>query len=292
MALTLSIVTPSYNQGMFLEQTIGSVLNQAYPHLEYVVIDGGSRDESVAILNRYSDRLTYWVSEPDGGMYDALNKGFSHTTGDIMAWINSDDMYTAWAFAVVGQIFEQLPQVEWLTTSLPLSWGENSTPTGVSVSRGYSQRGFYAGEHLPYARWYADKFIQQESTFWRRSLWEKAGAYLNTRLHYAGDFELWSRFFEHAIPVTVDIPLAMFRIHDDQKTSDLDKYIMEAENVLSHYVCPIRVPSLFIRLINYIYLKTGSTTNWLGARCDNVKYDLRSGNWVYKRCLEWRDFTS
>ncbi|MDZ4672513.1 MAG: glycosyltransferase family 2 protein [Phototrophicales bacterium] len=233
MALTLSIVTPSYNQGMFLEQTIGSVLNQAYPHLEYVVIDGGSRDESVAILNRYSDRLTYWVSEPDGGMYDALNKGFSHTTGDIMAWINSDDMYTAWAFAVVGQIFEQLPQVEWLTTSLPLSWGENSTPTGVSVSRGYSQRGFYAGEHLPYARWYADKFIQQESTFWRRSLWEKAGGALDTVYPLAGDFALWARFYQHAPLHTIQLPLGGFRKHSyGQKTSALQDYIADCERAL------------------------------------------------------------
>ena len=106
---TISIVTPSYNQAQFIEDTIQSVLGQGYPNLEYVVIDGGSTDGSVDIIRRYAERLKYWTSERDGGQYDAINRGFAHTTGEIMAWLNSDDKYTPWAFSIVGRRVQPLP---------------------------------------------------------------------------------------------------------------------------------------------------------------------------------------
>ena len=115
---TISVVTPSYNQGRFLEETICSVLTQSYPCVEYVVIDGASSDDSVEIIRKYAGQLTYWVSETDKGQYDAINKGFARTTGEIMAWLNSDDMYTPWALTVVADIFRLFPHVEWITLSL------------------------------------------------------------------------------------------------------------------------------------------------------------------------------
>jgi len=116
----LSIVTPSFNQAPFLGETIASVLDQNYSAREYIVIDGGSADGSVDIIRQHADRITYWVSKPDRGQYDAINKGFGRASGEIMAWINADDMYAPWAFSVVGEIFATHPEVEWLTSLYPL----------------------------------------------------------------------------------------------------------------------------------------------------------------------------
>ena len=110
----ISIVTPSFNQGRFLEETILSVLNQRYPNLEYIVIDGGSTDESVDIIRRYENRLAYWISERDNGQVPAINKGLEQATGDIFAFINSDDVYLPGAFAAVAEYFENYPECEWV----------------------------------------------------------------------------------------------------------------------------------------------------------------------------------
>ncbi|NVO00781.1 MAG: glycosyltransferase, partial [Geobacteraceae bacterium] len=107
----ITIVTPSYNQGRFLEKTILSVLDQGYPNLEYIVIDGGSTDESVEIIKKYADRLTYWVSEPDRGQSHAINKGFERATGEIFGWLNSDDWYHPGALQAVAEAFAANPDV-------------------------------------------------------------------------------------------------------------------------------------------------------------------------------------
>ena len=106
--MKISIVTPSLNQGKFLEQTLKSVLDQDYPDLEYIVIDGGSTDDSVDIIKKYADRFAYWVSEPDKGHYDAVNKGFKHATGDVFFFLNSDDMLVPGSLSVVKETFTEL----------------------------------------------------------------------------------------------------------------------------------------------------------------------------------------
>ena len=225
----ISVVTPSFNQGRFLGETIRSVLDQGYPHLEYVVIDGGSTDDSVDVIRSHEAQLASWVSEKDAGQYDAINKGFARTTGEVMAWLNSDDKYTPWALQVVGEIFAQLPQVQWLTTLLPLHWDARGLPIRCRPVRGYSREAFFRGENLPREGASGGYFIQQESTFWRRSLWEKAGGSIDASLQLAGDFELWARFFNYADLCGVELPLGGFRIHGDQKTAHRMKtYVDEA----------------------------------------------------------------
>ena len=114
MAIKLSIVTPSFNQGRFLEETILSVLDQNYPNLEYIVIDGGSTDETLDVIRKYEDRITYWESEKDRGQVHAINKGIEKTTGDIFGFINSDDVYLPGTFKAVNEYFEGHPSSEWV----------------------------------------------------------------------------------------------------------------------------------------------------------------------------------
>ncbi len=232
----ISIVTPSFNQAAFLGDAMDSVLQQDYPGLEYVLMDGGSTDGSMEMIRERQGHLASWTSGPDGGHYTALNTGFAQTSGEVMGWLNSDDKYLPWTLSVVGEIFAQFPEVEWLTTLFPLRWDARGRAVRCSQRSGYSREAFMAGEHLPAGHWRYEGWVQQESTFWRRSLWDRAGCALDTRWKLAGDFELWARFHRHAKLYAVDTPLGGFRLHGEQKTS-LQKalYHEEAEAILKLY---------------------------------------------------------
>jgi glycosyltransferase involved in cell wall biosynthesis len=231
--LKFSIVTPSYNQGAWLDAAMRSVLDQPKVDLEYLVVDGGSTDGSVKIIERYADRLAWWVSEKDQGHADALNKGFARATGEIMGFLNSDDMLTPWALSVVEEIFGLFPEVEWITTLHPLIWDARGRAVHCPTFRGFARRAFLRGENLPKDGQFATDFIQQESTFWRRSLWMRTGARFRADLHRAQDFELWSRFFSEAALYGVDTPLGGWRFHGGQKNGgDFTGYYAEAEPIL------------------------------------------------------------
>ena len=234
----ISVVTPSYNQSQFLEQTILSVLDQKYPNLEYVIIDGGSTDGSVEIIRKYEAHLSYWVSEPDHGQYDAINKGFARTTGEVMAWLNSDDKYTPWTLQVVGGIFGSLPQVEWLTTLYPLIWDEHGCANVCVRQDQHTYEGFFRGYGIPSidGACYPKESIQQESTFWRRSLWERTGRQVDATSQLAADFDLWARFYKQAELYAVGTPLGGYRAHENQKTaSRFQNYVDEAKQILASH---------------------------------------------------------
>ncbi len=222
----ISIVTPNYNQAKYLEETILSVLSQGYPNLEYIIIDGGSTDGSVDIIKKYEDRLTYWESVPDKGMYDAIQKGFAKSTGEIMAWINSDDMYQSKSFFTVAEIFSSFDQVNWLLGFPSVYDAQSRIVECPHTMRQWSKYDVYIGQY----RW-----IQQESVFWRRSLWDKAGAKIDISLKYAGDFELWNRFFRFDQLYVTTAILSGFRMRDDMQLSmsQKDAYDKEIQSVLS-----------------------------------------------------------
>lgn len=226
----ISIVTPSFNQGQYLASAIDSVLSQGYPNLEYIIIDGGSTDESIEIIERYSRHLHYWCSEPDSGHYCAVNKGFTKANGDIFAWLNSDDMYCKNALKTVGNIFSKFPHLAWITTLKQMVWDNQGQCKSTKNIPGFSREAFLDGRYIT-RKFSGLGFIQQESTFWRSELWKKVGG-IRTKFSLAGDFDLWARFFIHEDLYGVDQPLGGFRIHDKNRSQQISRYINEAEQAL------------------------------------------------------------
>lgn len=253
----ISIVTPSFNQSSFIEATIQSVITQNYPNLEYVIIDGGSTDGSIEIIKKYEKHLHYWCSEPDNGQYDAINKGFSHSTGEIMAWLNSDDMYLPWSLRTVASIMSTFPNIEWLSTLSPVYWDYEGFCSGFSNTLGFSREAFLDGCYLPRSsNSKSIAWIQQESTFWRRSLWQKTGGFLSTDTRLAGDFELWCRFYTKADLYGTHSPLGGFRSQYYQKCRNIEEYYKEAELGLSAMRSSLHwKPNLFRNRLSIKYRK-------------------------------------
>lgn len=222
----ISVVTVNYNNGEFLEDTIRSVVEQNYPNLEYILIDGGSTDNSLEIIKKYEKHFAYWVSESDEGQYFAIQKGFEKSTGEIMAWLNSDDKFLPRSLFKVAEIFNKYPEVNWL----------------MGLAREYTEDGALVGQiTLPWSRWSKWRyltndfqFIQQESSFWSRNLWEKAGGTLDFDYDLAGDMELWSRFFRFEKLHTTTLELSGFRHRKVGQRSKVGKktYLEEARQIV------------------------------------------------------------
>ena len=207
---TIAIVTPSFNQAQYLEECIESVLGQGYHNLQYVIMDGGSTDGSLEIIQKYAKYLTYWQSQPDGGQYNAITDGFRRTNGEIMAWLNSDDKYHPLAFVKVASTFTSNPSVRWLTGRM-CYWGVDGDLVKISNNLPVFSRLKYLSGHF-------DKpYIQQESTFWHRSLWNDAGATMGNTEKLAGDLGLWCRFFRNDQLYTFDTCLGGYRLYGDQR---------------------------------------------------------------------------
>jgi len=212
----IALVTPVLNSGKYLEQTIRSVLAQGYPNLEYFIVDGGSTDGTLNIIRKYESQISGWISEPDNGMYNAINKGFSRTSGEVMGWISATDKLQPGGLTVVGSVFRDLPEVEWITGRRTV-YSDDGTTIRIDPVMHWSRLRFLIGGSI--------RHIQQESTYWRRSLWEKAGAHVDASRRAAGDFELWVRYFRHAPLYSVDALIGGFRDHPDSGSLvDLAKF--------------------------------------------------------------------
>ena len=218
------IITPNFNGGEFLEETIVSILSQNYPNLEYIIIDGGSTDNSVEIIKKYESQLAFWVSEPDNGLYDAIQKGLDKSTGEIMAWLNSDDLYHRKSLFIVAEIFSKFNEINWLQ-GIPSTLDEEGRIVAIEAMKRWSKLDYYLGNF---------GWIQQESTFWRRDLWEKVDSKINETMKYAGDLDLWLRFFRHEQLYTTSALLGGFRQRSkDQLSLDfLDLYMEEAKSTI------------------------------------------------------------
>lgn len=207
--LKISIVTACYNHASFVGETIESILSQNYPNLEYIVIDDGSTDGSWEVIQRYCSRLSH--CERLEGYRDtpvvALNHGFEKTTGEIMLYLNSDDILLPKSLFVIAKIFQEHPDVEWLT-GMATTINERSEIINSKLRR--KHRFDYLSDN-----W---KVIQQESTSWRRSLWERAGGFLNGEKRWAFDTELWTRFFPLTTHHHAATPIGAFRCGQQSKS--------------------------------------------------------------------------
>ncbi len=249
----ISVVTPSFNQGQFLEETILSVLGQDYPNVEYRVMDGGSTDGSAEIIRRYADRLAFWTSQPDGGQADAINKGWADSTGEILAYLNADDRYTPGAVSAVARLFQQHPEVGIVYGSCTSNLPDKET------------KHLYQPPEFSLKRLLLENFIPQPTVFIRRSVLDQVG-FLDERLRYCLDYDLWLRCAVAGVQFRrlSGSALAHFRVWFGSKTSqDADGWVAERLLVLERAfsnqtaVGRIRIPKTYLEARSYVTVAYG-----------------------------------
>jgi len=270
----VSVITPSFNQGSYLEETILSVLNQNYQNLEYIVIDGGSTDNSVQIIKKYEDRLAFWISEKDSGQSEAINKGFERATGEIVCWINSDDILLPDALNKVVNYFENHKDVDFLS-GYTVMINENSSIYSsvftIRQKKWYAKRGIY--------------YINQPSMFWKRKIFETTGL-LKEDCHAQMDKELLIRIFKNNFKFGhLGEMLAGFRMHEGSKSSEGNHSAIEKRDKLVLYqlygpeYAQIK-PKLFYRLIygfeklfqGVYFKKWAFERKWNGKKVNEMSY--------------------
>lgn len=229
----ISIVTPSYNQGYFIQDTIESVLSQDYPNLEYHIQDGGSSDNTLSILNSYSKECLAFNSEKDYGQADAINKGFSRLSGEIMAWLNSDDLLLPGTLHFIADFFQKNPHIDVVYGNRLLVDQDNHI-IGRWVLPGHDSSVLNYCDYVP-----------QETLFWRRSLWDKIGGKLDDSFQFAMDWDLLLRMqFSGANFKHIPRFMGIFRVHEKQKTSaqlndlgaqEIQKILQRVHNYIPDY---------------------------------------------------------
>lgn len=237
----ISIVTPSYNQAAFLERTILSVLNQNYPNLEYIIIDGGSQDGSVEIIKKYEKYLSYWVSEPDNGQANALNKGFRIASGELVGWQNSDDIFLPSSFINVANAYLKNKKFDLFFGNILFL---NEFDEVINDLR------FVPFNY--YSLLYEGTVLSNQAAFWKRELFEKYG-FFNERYQFCMDYEFWVRIGKDSKFYFIHKHLGGFRLHQTSKTTTIaESGLQEHYSILEDM--GIEHSSMQSRLIRLYYL--------------------------------------
>lgn len=244
--LKISVVTVSYNAADTIEETIRSVVNQTYDNIEYIIIDGGSTDGTVDIIKKYADRITYWVSEPDKGMYDALRKGFTRVTGNICCFLNSDDFLYINAFSAVSDFFQDHSDIFWVK-GRDVVYNEKSQIIADNIPNIVYNRLLQHGIYISKYR----QFIQQESIFWRTELnnlvdWGKFAS-----LRLCGDYYLWLCFSKKVRLHILNTYLGGFRVRAGQLSSNVGDYNKEVELITERP----NIGDIILSYISKVYYK-------------------------------------
>lgn len=218
----ISIVTPSYNQGKFIEETISSVLSQDYPDIEYWVIDAGSSDSTLKVLKKYKDKIRF-ISEPDEGQSDAINKGLSRSTGDILAYLNSDDIYLPGALKRVGEHYN-ITKADWISGDYKVINSDGKVSHTSNIISAYKR--ILMKMYSPFLLKITDSMLPQPSTFWSRSAYEKVGSF-NIKYNYVMDYDYWLRMSRIFSPSIIPAKLSGFRIHSDSKSESGRRKLMQ-----------------------------------------------------------------
>ena len=240
----VSVVTPTFNQRVFLEETMRSVLLQGYPDLEYLVMDGGSTDGSVEVILRYADRLAYWVSRPDGGQSQALNAGLRKATGEVLGWLNGDDTYEPGAVSEAARVFAADPAVV-------MAYGDCANVDGAGTVFSVSRSRPFDYDRL-LRRW--PNFIAQPTVFLRREALAAVGG-LDESLEFAMDYDLWLRVARLGRAVYIPRIQGRFRVHPDSKTTrHPDRFWPEVRRVSRRHGGGFLSPMLVTHLRDEFYL--------------------------------------
>lgn len=242
--MRISIITPSYNQTSFIERTIQSVLSQNYPDLEYIIMDGGSTDGTVEILKRYSDQII-WKSEKDNGQSTAINKGLKIATGEIVAYLNSDDTYTPETLEKVADFFKKTPNSKWVYGQCRIIDEKDK-----EIRKSITWYKNWLLKKYSYPKLLAENFISQPATFWRRELLTEIG-YFNEEEHFCMDYEYWLRLGQKYAPGVILKYLANFRYHSNSKSGGVNKKQFQDELRIAKKFAQKNHLSIFLHSINY-----------------------------------------
>lgn len=292
--MIIDIVTPTYNRDTFIEKTLKSVMEQnTKSKIHHYIMDGGSTDDTVNIVNKHllesntqKIEITLTVDR-DEGMYDAIYKGFAKGNGDIMAWINSDDIYLPNALQTVETIFEKYKDIDWIV-GIPVHINEFDAITGISYGFPLkTQKGIQRGIYNFKNSRRLCSTIQQDAVFWRRSLWNKLQGDFFKKFRsskYAGDHLLWQEFARYSGLYYVNSALSCFRVHENQLTNDLDKYANEMnykkpslrESLISFL---LNIPILFPSILKSGIIKNIHKKLCKSHQCGLIAWDVNMHYW-------------